>query len=550
MLMNAGPRALLGPHSGIFLKPLRSQHKRALKQAVQGALVLQDFEPMQIDLLRLYNKALTSNRTWWFRFNQLPTLAWAAGVWDESNHGYAFIDFNFDVIKNWVGHSNDQLPLKWHDHASALRMKNMADWYITVASHSTEYGEALERLAGLIDEHLQWLCEDKNYSRRTNHGFEQARFMMSVASEMPGLPASTKAIELALHRLQDEILFAFTGQGVHKENSPGYQWFMIKVMQQAKAMLDGYGLELPDIEFRKTIDRAKRFLDVIALPDNSLPLIGDTIHKKKQNAYIAKLRKNKPKGEGVQVFDYSKSGYVIVKDFTDQESPVHLAFKNGHLSDYHRHNDDLSIHLTKGNCVVFGDGGLYSHNKNDVGRQYAKSAWAHSTFFPTELAEKKIKRNRLMQPPELRFSERESIAGKTWLYGPDYVLERRLNWCEIAGLKELEISDSIVGGDSASQDNVVTNFLIPLPMERVHHNVEQQYILIDFGDFSIKLIYEGSASQVSIIYCRFDDFDNNLDSLYALSFVSGKMEVANVATRVEFRGLVEGQERKLKIHFV
>lgn len=271
MLTSASPSDLLGQYSGIFLKPLRSQQKSNLEKAAQGTLVLQDFEATQVDLLGAYDKDITPNRTWWFRFNQLPTLGWASGVWTESHHARDFIEFNFGVINNWVAHSAEQLPLKWHDHASAFRMKNMADWYVTVANHSAEHDKDLQVLAELIDEHLQWLCEDRNYSRRTNHGFEQARFMMSVASEMPGLPTSKQALELALLRLQDEIRFAFTGQGVHKENSPGYQWFMIKVMQEAKVMLDGYELSLPDIDFRKMLNRAKRFLDAIALPDGNPP---------------------------------------------------------------------------------------------------------------------------------------------------------------------------------------------------------------------------------------------------------------------------------------
>lgn len=529
MLTTTTPRALLGQYAGIFLKPLRNNQKSHLKQAAQGILLLEGFEATQVDLLGAYDKGITPNRTWWFRFNQLPTLGWASGIWTESNHARDFIGFNFDVVNNWVAHSSEQLPLKWHDHASAFRMKNMADWYVTIANYSTKHDKDLEVLAEIIDEHLQWLCEERNYSRLTNHGFEQARLMMSVASEMPGLPTSTQALRLALLRLQDEICFAFTGQGVHKENSPGYQWFMIKVMQEAKLMLDGYGLSLHDIDFRDLLSMAKSFLDAIALPDNSLPLIGDTQYKEKQNAYVFKLRRNSPKSEGVQVFDYSKSGYVIVKDFTDQEAPIHLVFKNGHLSDYHRHNDDLSIHLTKGNTVIFGDGGLYSHNQADIGRQYAKSAWAHSTTFPVRNAQDRVKHKSLIKYPEMRLFDNARIVGQTWLYYPCAVLTREVLWGADDGLKTLSLLDA-VQEEEAVRGQLVSCFLLPVNEACVSIDKGLGIVSFRLGDVKAEIQY--SVEKVDP-WVQVGDW-GTAESTNTTPIVSKKIGDSIPATRLEF----------------
>lgn len=543
--MSPGPKALLGKYSGLFLKPLRPQHIRKLEKATKGFLVLQDFGAIQVDLQDWYDRDITSNRTWWFRFNQLPTLGWASGVWTESHHARDFIEFNFDVINNWASHSSEKLPLKWHDHASALRMKNMADWYITVANCSTEHDSDLEVLAKLINEHLQWLCDDKNYSRRTNHGFEQARFMMSVASEMPGLPMSRNALEIALLRLENEIRFAFTGQGVHKENSPGYQWFMIKVMQEAKAMLDGYELSLPDIDFRKMLNRAKRFLDAIALPDNSLPLIGDTQHKPKQDAYIEKLRETSGMVEGVKVYDYCRSGYLIVKDFTSRDEPIHLVFKNGHLSDYHRHNDDLSIHLAIGGRVIFGDAGAYSHNAKDVGRRVARSAFGHTTFFPRSRAHIRTRLSDLVSKPKLDWQEENhSIQGLTWAYHP-MVLRRSLSWSSGENSFDLAIADS-VGNFRENGEALISSFLLHPDVDAHFSGIGQPLRIFLDGTLLSSISYSFSTVRPRV----FGSKEGNITSLEEYPFVSTVMKKKKPATRIDFlwREGVRSVDFKVKVY--
>ncbi|MFP3398713.1 heparinase II/III family protein, partial [Brevibacterium sp. SIMBA_078] len=49
-----------------------------------------------------------------------------------------------------------------------------------------------------------------------------------------------------------------------------------------------------------------------------------------------------------------------------------------HLSNYHRHDDDLSLHLFFDNVIILGDGGLGSYNENDEKRKILRSNIVHN----------------------------------------------------------------------------------------------------------------------------------------------------------------------------
>lgn len=528
MFRELGPRSFLGKHAGVFFKTLKPYERLMLERARGGCLSLDGFDSVKLNMVGPYSKDIVSSRTWWFRFNQLPTLSWGSGVWDGANEAHDFIDFNFSVIENWINHHADDLPLKWHDHASAIRLRNLVDWFITVARYSSTHDGSLWKLIALIGEHVQWLSQEKNYSRHTNHGFEQARYLLSVVSELTGLPDSISVQELALARLQDEIDFAFTRQGVHVENSPGYQWFMIKVLQETKTMLEVYGLALPDVDFEQIVGRAEDFLEAIALPDNSLPLIGDTQFKKKQNSHVAALRGKSDRLSDVGVYDYSESGYVIVKDTRSLARGIHLIFKNTHLSDYHRHNDDLSVHLAVGDAVFFGDAGLYSHNQMDLGRRYAKSAWAHTTVFPTLEAARVVKRRHLRALPTLERTEEGVIAGVTWLYSPVAVLRRELLWKVDKGLRSFNVTDILLEGER--DVSLVSCFLVPDQRASVSVDNEVGMVMISIDKVGCEIRYDprGMSAHIHDRVCE------SSQSLSDYVVVSPAMGVKSSARRVVF----------------
>jgi len=209
---------------------------------------------------------------------------------------------------------------------------------------------------------------------------------------------------VAQNRLLEEVNFAFTEEGVHKENSPGYHVFMMHRLEKL-VRLKAIGGEVVGVEAKKIQDGAERFLEAITLPDGMLPMVGDTRGGQKG--------KQTEIPEGPVVYDFSKSGYVVVKG-KYKTKPYYFLMKNCHDSNYHRHDDDLSIYFWLDGEVLLGDGGLGSHNEKDGKRIQLRSYSSHSVPFLKSVAY----RNRKFLPdePSLSFG-RGTIKGCSHMFG-------------------------------------------------------------------------------------------------------------------------------------
>ncbi|ELY7677103.1 heparinase II/III family protein, partial [Campylobacter jejuni] len=121
-----------------------------------------------------------------------------------------------------------------------------------------------------------------------------------------------------------------------------------------------------------------------------MPLIGDTVEFKINNFLLNKISIHNCKEyknyiylisngrEGLKPdkdFLFLKnSGYAIVKDF---DNKLNLVFKCKHISNYHRHDDDLNFTLFYDNEEWFIDGGLYQYSEKDEFRKYLRSHLSH-----------------------------------------------------------------------------------------------------------------------------------------------------------------------------
>lgn len=417
------------------------------------------FDDTSLDILCFSWQNLERDRNWWWQLQALPFLNWYANSWalqsDEERSRYFL--FCLDAIECWIKEAkhNTESPLAWHDHAAAFRVRNLTNWLVFCHSAGLMVKEEVraKALSDLIIEHLDWLQEDKNYSKHTNHGFDQAMIALAI-----GLLFDFDQFETYRHRnrerLKDEITFAFTDEGVHKENSPGYQKMMLARLKQlrALALLGEQELLLSSESY---IGKAEAFLRAITLPDGYLPMIGDTRGGDKGLPYY--------QNEIIDILDYSSSGYVIIRG-TVLQKDFHLVFKASHFSHYHRHDDDLSIHLYFDGKVLLGDGGLGSHNEQDEKRIALRSWLCHNT--PCIINKKATRK--VSDFPELapRIVVRDKcIIGKSHCFG--YEITRKLDFSElIDGF--IYIRDSIKSDQEAC---LAVNFFSPACLREDDNNI-------------------------------------------------------------------------------
>lgn len=367
-----------------YSKPLGKTKgaKEKLDLAIHGDLKLNKFPNLGVGL-QLENYAWVSageDRNWWWQIQALPFLNWYTESYSlyKGNELDSVFNFVQNALLTWFSNATvKDSPLLWHDHATAFRFRNVINWILFVASTKNQKlvldNSLVEKLVQFINEHISFLLDESNYSKFTNHGFDQMFILYRFCLLNNSNVALEKVAEVAKQRLLNELNFSFTSQGVHKENSPGYQKYMITRLND----IIGLG-KLGDVSLTpyatEMLVKANQFLNVITLPNGMLPIIGDT--------EAGTQGGNKHSVNGIAVFDYSESGYVVFEGVDKRDKHFHLIFKCGHLSDYHRHDDDLLIHLFYDNEVVFGDGGIGFYQESDYKRVLLRSSCSHSTVIP------------------------------------------------------------------------------------------------------------------------------------------------------------------------
>ncbi|AFO48880.1 heparinase II/III family protein [Pseudomonas putida] len=428
------------------------------------------------------------DRNWWWQLQALPFLTWFANSTDllSAEEQKKYLTLCLDAIKGWSKNaaSNNQSPLAWHDHASAYRVRNITNWFLACHSLGWLSNEDPQSTAigHLITNHLQWLLLDKNYSKHTNHGFDQAMIGLTI-----GLMFEGEQLQLVRdvnrQRLIDEICFAFTEEGVHKENSPGHQKMMLARLKQLRTLAELGDLEITLIS-EKYIEKAEAFLRAITLPSGNLPMLGDTQDDDKGLSYEQK--------EEIDILDYSNSGYLIVRGSVLKKD-FHLIFKSSHLSNYHRHDDDLSVHLYYDGKVVLGDGGLGSHNEKDPRRIALRSKAAHNVphFLGAEPIRDFAKLTNGL--PKIQI-EGLALIGTTSTYG--HSLKRVINLSEL-NIGKFSVTDIVEDG---STGRLACNIYSTL--EFTTNNSTLEALISDNSNVKIKISSSASVELYNTFFSK------------------------------------------------
>jgi hypothetical protein len=349
--------------------------------------------------------------------------------------------------------------------------------------------------------------------------------MLLVASSLDKLPNAAKVKTLSLQRLNDELRFAFTEQGVHKENSPGYHCFMLKQLKHVYRFLKKNNLEIDGLNIEDLISRAEEFLYLISFENGDIPLIGDTQLKENQKKIICEL--NQRLSGSIRksgLFDYSSSGYLL-KNIETSFGLIQSVFKSGFLSNYHRHDDSLSIHLAIDGVVVLGDVGLYNHNEYQSERIFARSVYAHCCFFPIATTANRID---LDTRVERLFDIRDSntFYASTRVY-PGFLLRRRLRFYSNNDSVILKVTDN-VRKNTSDKNIMISNYIFPCFYESyIHEKINCRFIFF-YRNFDLVVIYPSDISSIKIFGSAADNTD-----FKAFSFCSDLINKKLDALRLE-----------------
>lgn len=339
-----------------------------------------------------------NNRSWQWRLHWFEFINQLLPYYHQSKEQSALALAQKSIESWWDSYWGKPSKFEFirHDHATALRAEVLLTYYCYVAEYVPDYFLSqklfFKKLHQFLLELKAQLLDPGFYSEHTNHGLEQARVLLLLGVYFQ----DQKAQEIAVGRISSELEFSFTEEGVHKENSPGYHQFVLKVFLNIIARFPKEILGDLATRFDEIGTKALSFLTHIIRPDGYLPIIGDTESIRPSDGYktyfkddvayqeylySASLGKRGQKpSETFKV--YEESGYAIYRnhwgDRNDFTQSVQLILKAGCLSRYHHQQDEGNVLLYAYGEDWLIDSGLYNYINADPIRKYMRSRHAHN----------------------------------------------------------------------------------------------------------------------------------------------------------------------------
>lgn len=309
-----------------------------------------------------------------------------------------YFDAMESVIIDWITANRFDDPAHsraWHEGAVSKRTLVLLNLFDHYRQTDAETRVPLRAIIALVVQHAEFLAWGAHYRPAGNHGIRQDIALLAVSFALSSARRSDEWQKLAMRRLEDEQLqLGFSSEGVWREHSPGYHYYVIKLFGDLVYLIEQNEGEGVGTSFlTELIGKSQKYLTHVVTPTGKLPPVGDTFEKRlaltrsvdcPSVRYVLSGGERGAPPDALDGF-FPDGGEVVFRDTWGDEHRaardafyihMHAAFHPGFG---HRHADDLSF-------VMFGHGrwwiseaGKYGFAENRW-RDFALSAQAHNGY--------------------------------------------------------------------------------------------------------------------------------------------------------------------------
>lgn len=181
----------------------------------------------------------------------------------------------------------------------------------------------------------------------------------------------------AWRQLQRASLLQILADGTDYEGSTAYHRLVVDLLTQALSIAQAYKLPI-DKKLATQYEHMVQFLADCTDQGGNLILIGDN-----DSGSVLGAKPAHPGTQTPKTITYTNFGLTIIRTqrmHITLRHPTHTTSQpSGHF-----HQDWLSWTLSVDGTPIFIDPGTYLYTASPHWRNYFRSAWAHSTFFPAQ----------------------------------------------------------------------------------------------------------------------------------------------------------------------
>lgn len=258
------------------------------------------------------------------------------------------------AFSEWESRQRDPFAFLWNDHAVAARISVLIRLWRTLRDDGqTTPGQRADLIA-LVTRSGELLAKKSQFTVRTNHGVMQNLALLQISAAFPDLPKAPKWRRLAMERLELQMGFFVSDEGVVLEHSAGYHMFGNQLIAYALQLERLNGIE-PSKRLLKAYGETTDFAQRMLRPDGSLPLVGNTAgggHSAydpefRGAAGISGVARDSSSASPEPVVGshiYPLSGYAIWWGAVNAPTQTFIAWAK-HEHHGHKHADEPSVHF-------------------------------------------------------------------------------------------------------------------------------------------------------------------------------------------------------------
>lgn len=301
------------------------------------------------------------------------------------------------ILRDWV-RNNAVIPgasqYAWSDHASAERLQVLCwTWELYRRSNVAD-PEFAVFLMHQIETHADFVASGETYHAESNHGLIQNVALLMAAVTVPEFRKAAEWRRIAAERMTEYARENFTNAGFHREQSPGYHWFVLQKFGNALRFLRLNGQ--PTIEgVERVARRAATVWPYLIRPNGIVANIGDTWERPVGYwpsryadwwgddipAISESTAPNPRKSQGAFLMDFD-AGYAAFTSYAlDCPTPktdTYMLFKCNAFVYTHYHHDALSFILYGQGRDWLVDSGLHSYREDSSERLYVRGPRGHN----------------------------------------------------------------------------------------------------------------------------------------------------------------------------
>ncbi|WP_214703304.1 MULTISPECIES: heparinase II/III family protein [unclassified Exiguobacterium] len=302
------------------------------------------------------------NNSFPFQIHYMTVLNQLTQAYNDSGD-LAYLQYGERLVKSWTkahpAYNYKRLKWGYNDQGTALRVFHLLNFWDVYKQTSLNKDPAFtELILKTLYEHGEILASADFYKKEHNHGIFQDMALTAIAQTFPEFDKSKTWQSVASSRLQAQLAFSISPDGVHLEHSPYYHIYVYHTLSRFIEWADANAFVLPSRS--GYIEKMPDQLTYMLKPNRTLPIFGDTTGYLKAMNII-------PNTENYPELSYAVSGgaegtvpQLLTKQLGDQYSfmreywsrppesfsgATQVMMTAGYHSTAHKHADDLSIDL-------------------------------------------------------------------------------------------------------------------------------------------------------------------------------------------------------------